>query len=54
MSKYSWIVLKYDCNPNKLICERCKEEQVMPEGSIKFSIFTAIGDAFTKAHKNCK
>jgi hypothetical protein len=53
MGKYDWIKLKYDVNPNELICERCGDKQVMPEGSMRFSIFTAIGDAFTKQHKKC-
>lgn len=54
MSKTPWIVLKIDISPNELICERCKEKQVMPEGPIRVSIFLAIGKEFTKIHKNCK
>jgi len=51
---YDWIVLKYDVAPNRLICERCGREQVLPEGSMPSRIFVAIGDAFTVIHKRCK
>lgn len=54
MSNYDWIVLKYDVQPNVMICERCGDKQVMPEGSIRFSIMEALLNAFMKLHKNCK
>jgi len=54
MKKNKWIVLKYDVRPNILICERCKDQQVMPVGSMRFSMFEAIGGAFTNSHKDCK
>ena len=54
MSKYPWIILKYDVNPNVLVCERCGDKQVLPEGSMRFYMFNAIGDAFTNSHKDCE
>jgi len=52
--KTEWIVLKYDVSPNIMICNRCKKEQVMPEGNISMNMLIAIGECFTKEHKDCK
>jgi len=52
--KNEWVVLKYDVQPNEFVCERCGDKQVMPQGSIRFSMFEAIGNAFMKIHKKCK
>jgi len=52
--KKEWLFLKYDVNPNVLICQRCKKEQVMPEGSTPINIFLAIMKSFNKIHRKCK
>lgn len=53
-NKYPWIVLKYDVNPNQLICERCGKLQVLPEGSMSFDMLEAMVNCFLKLHKRCK
>ena len=37
-----------------LVCQRCKKEQVMPEGSTPINIFLAIMKSFNKIHRKCK
>ena len=54
MTKHNWIVLKYDVNPNELLCTRCNKIQVMPEGSMPIDIYIVIVNAFAKLHKKCK
>lgn len=50
----SWIVLKYDVNPNEMVCERCKGKQVLPEGPISVNMLLAMMKSFQKSHKHCK
>ena len=52
-TKFDWIVLKYDVQPNEFVCERCKRRQPLPDGALAISIFEAMGNAFTKIHKRC-
>lgn len=54
MTKYDWIRLKYDVQPNIMICERCNNSQVMPEGFINIAIMQSLTNTFIKLHKNCE
>jgi len=51
---YDWIVLEFSKKPYELICNRCKQKQVMPGGSVPINIFIDIGEGFEKIHKHCK
>lgn len=53
-TKYPWIIIKYDVNPNIMICERCKKEQSFPEGTMSINFMIGIMDLFAKIHKKCK
>jgi hypothetical protein len=51
---YNWIVVKYDVEPNKLVCERCGKTKDLPPSPFRSSEFLAIGKEFEDIHKNCK
>ena len=53
MGKYDYIKIKYDVQPNEMICEKCNDKQVMPEGSMRFSIMQSLLNAFYRLHKKC-
>jgi hypothetical protein len=51
---YEYIVLDYSKQPNEMICQHCKQKQVLPEGPMPFRIWEANLDAFFKIHRKCK
>lgn len=51
--KPSWVVLKYDEQPNRMLCERCKESVVTPM-PCRLDTASEIFKAFLKVHKKCK
>lgn len=51
--KYDYIKLDYSVNPNKMVCEKCKQEQVFPEGTMHIQMFMDFMESFAKIHKRC-
>lgn len=51
--KHEWIFLKYDVQPNLMICERCGEKVLAPM-PCKISTAIEMFKGFAKAHKKCK
>jgi len=52
-SKYDYIKLDYSVNPNKMVCDKCKQEQVFPEGTMHIQMFMDFMESFAKIHKRC-
>jgi hypothetical protein len=52
--RHDWIRLKYDVNPNQMICERCGKMFEMPIGGISFNMMLGIMGGFAKDHIHCK
>jgi len=40
--------------PNIMICERCGDQQVMPEGTMRFSTLQGLLKTFEEDHENCE
>jgi len=53
MTKYKWIVLKFDEKPNRMICQRCGASATAPM-PCRLEDAEKLMHTFTEIHKKCR